>query len=79
MWAIPEWVMTIYPLILGLALILAPYFLKRHLHLLMCLFWTFVTFGIAENNITLTAVPVYATVAFLHAGNYLLVKGTAYK
>jgi hypothetical protein len=74
MWNVPEWVMVAYPLSLGISILFFDFKLKRYFHLAMFLFWGFITFGVAFGNIKLTAVPVYATVALLHAGIYLLVK-----
>jgi hypothetical protein len=79
LWGVPEWIMTAYPLSLGISILFFDLKLKRYFHLGMFLFWGFVTFGIAEGNITLTAVPVYATVTLLHAGIYLLVKTVEYR
>lgn len=71
-WNIPEWLMVVWPMLAGTSLLVLPSIWRRPIHLVMCPFWLFVTMSIAETNIALTAVPVYATVGLLHAGLYVL-------
>lgn len=73
LWHVPEWLMIVWPSLAGAMLLVLGRDFKWHIHLVMCCFWLFITVAIAETNITLTAVPIYATVGILHAGSGLLI------
>lgn len=71
-WHIPEMLLIVLPPLLGLCLLFLSVAWKRHVHLFLSVFWIFIAAAVAVTNIALTAVPVYVTVAFIHAGSFLL-------
>lgn len=71
-WQIPELVIVLWPALAGVCFIVLPHHHRRNIHLLMCAFWAFVAFTVAQTNMALTAIPVYGAVAILHGGSYVL-------
>jgi len=71
-WQIPEPVMVWWPVLAGSGLLFLRPRHRRLLHLVMCAFWAFIAFAIAQTNFALTAIPVYVVVGILHGGSYVL-------
>lgn len=69
-WRVWEWVLILWPSVGGIFLLFFSKVRHKPIHLAMCSFWLFITAAIAQTDITLTAVPVYATIGFLHASSY---------
>jgi hypothetical protein len=70
-WYIPEWLMILWPVLAGTVLLSLPYSFRRPVHLVMCAFWAFIAFAVAQTSVVLTAIPVYAVVGILHGGSYV--------
>lgn len=71
-WQVPEFAMVLWPSLAGVCFLVLPHRHCRNIHLLMCAFWAFVAVAVSQTNLALTAIPVYATVAVLHGGSYIL-------
>lgn len=71
-WQIPEFLLVMCPAIAGACLLGLSHRHRRNVHLVMCAFWAFVAFAVAQTNLSLTAIPVYGAVAILHGGSYVL-------
>jgi hypothetical protein len=71
-WHVPEYIMVWWPVLAGSGLLFLRPRHRRPLHLVMCAFWAFIAFAIAQTNLALTAIPVYAVVGILHGGSYVL-------
>lgn len=67
-WNVPEVLILTWLFSCGGGLIFLSPFWRKNIHFLMFAFWMFITFAIAETNITLTAIPIYITIALIHAG-----------
>lgn len=78
-WSIPKFILVVIPLVLGIGIFSPSFRWRKHIHLNFCIFWLLITTAIGINDITSTAVLVYATVGFLHAGMYLLVENVGYR
>ena len=70
-WNIPKYLIDSWLVLAGIGLLLPSHKWRKQVHLLMAAFWFFIAFAIMETNFTLTAIPVYVTIAILHAGNGL--------
>jgi hypothetical protein len=71
-WGVPEWLLVVWPVLCGICIIALPARWRRPVHLTAFPFWIFVAFAIFQRDIALTAIPVYAAIGILHAGNFLL-------
>jgi hypothetical protein len=74
-WGVPEWVLILWPVLCGVCIIALPADWRRPAHLTAFPFWIFVAVAIFQRDIALTAIPVYAAIGILHAGNFLLSRG----
>lgn len=67
-WNIPKYLIIGWLFVMGVCLLLPNTAWRRQFHLLMSAFWFFIAFIIAQVDINAPSIPVYITIAVIHAG-----------